>query len=458
MSKVHEIFLFILMAALATFIIFNRLDVSSIYDWDETRNAENALEIVRTGNWLVTRWGKEPDLWNLKPPFGAWLMAIGFKIGGVSKLTIRFWSALFGVLTIMVVFLFGRSFTNVWTGVIAAIFLLTIESFLGVHGARTGDYDTMVTFFITTAIFCFYLAIKKGKKIYWLGSGIATGLGFLSKSVIGLFPLPIAVLQLFYLKLTRKKFFFKGAWLGLLSLLLVITPWLVARFSVGGEFIRQMYLRDIRLRMNVPLEGHRGDLWFYYYVLSDNLGRWLFPLFVFCLFFCKAHLLLIWLAVVFGVFTLAKTKIDWYLLPIWPAVGLLIGLGIEELGQRLKRLNRWLPGIFVFLGLILIVSQINLKPKVEQDFFQESLENFRPYLLKMERVYLPQRMLRPNIWFQFNAMVLKGAVGYEDWRNLEIKKGEGLIVNDIDEYKILVENKSYRFLLQVHSLYLFVKI
>ena len=76
----------------------------------------------------------------------------------------------------------------------------------------------------------------------------------------------------------------------------------------------------------------------------------------------------------------------------------------------------------------------------------------------MERVYLPQRMLRPNIWFQFNAMVLKGAVGYEDWRNLEIKKGEGLIVNDIDEYKILVENKSYRFLLQVHSLYLFVKI
>jgi 4-amino-4-deoxy-L-arabinose transferase-like glycosyltransferase len=462
MKKFFEIFPFIFVASLSAFIIFNRLDASSIYDWDETRNAENALEMVRTGDWLVTRWGKEPDLWNLKPPLGAWLMAAGFKVGGVSKFTIRFWSALFGVLTAGLVFFFGRFVANVWAGLISATFLLTAESFLGVHGARTGDYDTLVTFFVTAAIFCFWLATKTGRKAYWLVGGLLTGFGFLTKSVVGLFPLPIIVLWLFYLKLSRKKCFLNGAWLGVAGLLLVVVPWLVGRYfsPSGEEFIKQMFLRDIRLRTKFALEGHYGERWFYYNVLKDNLGR-LFPLFVFCLFLAARRpegvLFLIWLVVIFGAFSLAKTKISWYLLPALPAVGLLMGLGTWEASQILKKISRWLPAAAVFLVLILIFSQINFKQKVEEDFFQESLENFRPYLSKMEQVYLPQAMLRPNIWFQFHLMVKKGATGYENWRDLEIKKGEGLIVNDPDDYKILVEDKNYQFLFQVHSLYLFVK-
>jgi len=446
--------LFILVITLASFIIFNRLDASLIYDWDETRNAENALEIVRTGDWLVTRWGEEADLWNLKPPLGAWLMAVGFKIGGVSKFTIRFWSALFGVLTVAVVFF--------WKGIIASLFLLTIEGFLGVHGARTGDYDTMVTFFVTIAIFCFYLATKTGKKIYWLGSGLAVGFGFLTKSVVGLFPLPVAALWLTYLKITRQKFFLKGACLGVIFFLLVIVPWLIARWfsPAGEEFIKEMFLRDISLRMKVALEGHYGNRWFYYGVLRENLKR-LFPIFIFCLVLAvkKAEgiLFLIWLALVFVSFTLAKTKIDWYLLPAYPAISLLVGLGTSEVRQILKRINRLLSEALFIIFLIFIVSQVNFKPKIERDFFQESLENFRPYLQGMERVYLPQEMLRPNIWFQFQAMVKKGAKGYKNWQEEKIEKGEGLVVNAPEEYKILAKDDSWRFLLQVHSLYLFVK-
>jgi len=458
---------FVFVGILAFFIIFNHLDASSIYDWDETRNAENALEMVRTGDWLVTRWGEEPDLWNLKPPLGAWLMAVGFKIGGVSKFTIRFWSALFGVLTVMLVLWFGCRSISIWGGVAAAIFLLTVEDFLGVHGARTGDYDVMLTFFVSAAIFCFYLAAKTGRKIYWLGGGIATGFGFLVKSVVGFFPMPIVLLWFLYLKVSRKKFFLKGFWLGALSSLLVVVPWLTARYFApnGEEFVKQMFLHDIRLRAKFALEGHYGDSWFYYHVLKDNLGR-LFPLFVFFLTVCllravkkaEAALFLIWLVLIFWAFSLAKTKIYWYLLPSWPAVGLLFGLAIDETSKMINKISPLLGRVFIFLCLFLIVFQINFKPKVEQDFFQESLEEFRPYLREMERVFVPQAMLRPNIWFQFHSMVEKGARGYGDWRDMEIKRGDGLVVNDPDEYKILMKDKNYQFLLRIHSLYLFERI
>ena len=45
-----------------------RYDSLPLLFWDESRAANNALEMVRSGHWLVPSYGGVPDHWQTKPP------------------------------------------------------------------------------------------------------------------------------------------------------------------------------------------------------------------------------------------------------------------------------------------------------------------------------------------------------------------------------------------------------
>ncbi len=49
-------------------IFFRHLGEFTIRIWDEGRNATNALEMLKTGNPIVTYFNGQPDMWNVKPP------------------------------------------------------------------------------------------------------------------------------------------------------------------------------------------------------------------------------------------------------------------------------------------------------------------------------------------------------------------------------------------------------
>ena len=76
---------------------------------------------------------------------------------GVNEFALRFWSALFGAGTIVLVFLFGKEIGNNSVGVFSALLLSTNVLFIGYSRARTGDYDAMVTFFITLSLYFFFI-------------------------------------------------------------------------------------------------------------------------------------------------------------------------------------------------------------------------------------------------------------------------------------------------------------
>jgi len=199
-----DVIILVLILSFSIFIIFNNLGLSPIHEWDESRHAVNAMEMINSGDWVVMKYAGVPDDYNLKPPLANWFIGISFLILGISEFSLRFFSAFFGVATIVLVYFFGRVLKNRFVGVIACLLLLTNKYFIGYHSARTGDCDSILVFFIVLSLYLFYLFIKFDRKEYLYGVGISVALAFLTKSVIGFIPVIIIFLYLIFTKNIKK--------------------------------------------------------------------------------------------------------------------------------------------------------------------------------------------------------------------------------------------------------------
>jgi 4-amino-4-deoxy-L-arabinose transferase-like glycosyltransferase len=58
-----DYFIITLISLISLFIIFNH-GFPTFLDWDESRHGENALEILKTNDWIVLKYGGQPDLYN----------------------------------------------------------------------------------------------------------------------------------------------------------------------------------------------------------------------------------------------------------------------------------------------------------------------------------------------------------------------------------------------------------
>jgi len=132
--------------------------------WDESRLAVNALEMCENGNLLVTHFDGKPDMWNTKPPLVIWIQASFMKVFGYNKLALRLPSALAGLATVFLVFLFcKKNLSNEKLGYFASLVLITIPGYISNHVTRTGDYDSILTFFTTLSIFLIFIFSSKIK-------------------------------------------------------------------------------------------------------------------------------------------------------------------------------------------------------------------------------------------------------------------------------------------------------
>jgi 4-amino-4-deoxy-L-arabinose transferase-like glycosyltransferase len=139
--------------------------------------------------------------------------------------------------------------------------------------------------------------------------------------------------------------------------LAIAAPWYLAvGFQTMGDWPRSFFLNENLARAATSLESHQGGWW--YYPLSIMLG--FFPASV---FFgpmlvrldrqmtagsqgAPATLLMVcWVGVQVGLFTLAKTKLPSYVTPSYPALALLTGAYLAKYSRRQfadgLRIDRW---------------------------------------------------------------------------------------------------------------------
>src|SRR4029453_12077027 len=112
-----------LLASAVVFFLFYQLGGAPLYEPDEGRNAEKAREILVLNDWITPHENFHTVL--DKPAFYYWLVALSYKLFGVSEWSARLPSALAAMACAWLVYSFARARWSRWEALWAVLILLT---------------------------------------------------------------------------------------------------------------------------------------------------------------------------------------------------------------------------------------------------------------------------------------------------------------------------------------------
>ncbi|HEY3887276.1 MAG TPA: glycosyltransferase family 39 protein [Caulobacteraceae bacterium] len=333
--------------ALAALFLASDIALHPIVLWDESRLAVNALEMSQRGFSLVTTYGFHPDLWNTKPPLLIWLEAGSLRLLGPSEWTLRLPSLLAAIGTVGLVMRFSwRLGCSRFVTLAAPLMLLLSPGFFGLHAGESADYEMLLCLFTTAYLLLLFelLHSRRPDPARVLLCGLLIAGACLTKGVAGLVP----GTGVFAYVLVRGRWprLFKTPWYGLAALVVVV---LVGGFYVLRERAAPGYLSAV---MNNELGGR------YLHGMSGHVQPpYYYVQYLFTLFACGPLLLLLSAApflrwrptksaafltyanfVTIGlllVYSLSRTKIFWYLVPIYPIVSIAVAIAAERALQAL---------------------------------------------------------------------------------------------------------------------------
>ncbi len=333
-----------ILALLAFSIIyFLNLSGSALWASDEQTYSQWAFHMYRSGDYLTPWAFGGVAVWIGKPPLFEWFITLAYQVFGANNFAARVWSPIFAALTLVLIFFFGKLLCNRYVGLVSALVLGTFSTFYVF--ARHAMTDMVFTFFIVASIYFFIQDEKTNQKTshYLVLSGVFFGLALLTKQVQALL-IPLIIFA--YLLATKQsiRFLFTKRLTVFWALgLALFLPWLIYMFvSYGSDFWQWFVVYCGVLRTTSPLEGHSGGLLYYFVYLANVETVWaIFLIFasVLCIFNAafkrlkQDTLLFVWMAVVLAIFTVAQTKLEWYILPAFPAFALAIGSLLHQIGR-----------------------------------------------------------------------------------------------------------------------------
>ena len=353
--------IFLLLLTLLPVLLY--INTCSIRVWDEGRQAVNATMMFLNKNYLITYFEGKPDFWNTKPLLLIWLQVLGLKLFGIGEVGLRIPSALAAMLTVSLLFWFGwQKLQKPLIGILSALVLISTRGYVAQHVILTGDFDALLTFFITAYSLFFFLYLETFRKKYWVAVTIALILGALTKSVAALLPLPgliaYALLSRKFLPLLKRK----EIYLGMLSFVAVMAAYYFSREQVQPGYWQAVQDNELGGRFLKTLEEH--DRPWYFYLTGDKFMPWLLliiPAIFVAYKFAEgiirrfaffASLFFFGFLITISV---SKTKLLWYAVPLYPMGGLLVAIGFYYTFQwATKRYQMAHPNRFVLISLVLI--------------------------------------------------------------------------------------------------------
>jgi len=368
---------------------FVNLGFGEIQEWDEALYAVRAKSIVQFGDWLDQTNHAVGGLYSAShPPLFIWLTAVTYKLFGITNFTTRLWSAIFGCGIILLVYFIGKHLLNRIAGLLAAVLLGTIPIFN--FYSRQGQLDVPFLFFFTASVY-FYIVFLDRNQVKWLVfSGLTFGLSLASKSISGILAVPIvlATSLLYQHTPVRDR---KRLWLALLAYVImgvvIVLPWYnymewQPHPGLTNGFFVSHVLGSVQevaagLGTNVKQLG-------YFYFLNQLLVRFpLSGLAFACMILMPVRLMnkkkyshnlnridllaSIWFLIVFVVYSLLRTKVISYVLPMLIPLSLLSASLLERL-QRGEFGRRASIVLLEVVGVALVWSL--------SDEARNSLKNF----------------------------------------------------------------------------------
>jgi len=350
-----------LVLVLGVVLLIPGLGNTTLWIYDEVRNAECAREMYERGDWIVPTFNGE--LRAVKPPLHYYFMFAGFELFGITETGARFFSAIFGILTVLITYFFTARFTNHRKALIASLILLSSTHYL--FQFRLSVPDPYLIFFNVLAIFSGY-AFFQEKKTYWiLLCGLALGLGTLAKGPVAI-AIPGAIVFLWVIWTRRFGFAALLNWRILpagLLMIAVAVPWYwLVHKATDGAFTTGFFIDNNINRFSSTLEGHGGI--FLLIPLFVLLG--MLPASVFShealrprLGIYKQDFFRLAMTGVFGYilfYSFSGTKLPNYPFPSYPFLAILIANLLDEALQGKQVLKKYPFFILLFVAIALPIG------------------------------------------------------------------------------------------------------
>ena len=354
------------MLALAAAIAwFAPLDLRLLQHPDEGRYAEIAREMAAGNDWVTPRLN---DLkYFEKPPLQYWLGALSFDVFGVDEWTARLPSAVAGFLAVIAVGFTATRLASPDAGAFAAVVLAGTVWHAGI--AHFLSVDSVLSFCMTIALCAFLLAQRPdigptSQRNWMLAAYGGAALATLAKGLIAI-AIPGAALVLYTL-VTRDP----GPWrrlhlaAGLAVYLVVCAPWFVLVSRANPEFVQFFFIHEHVERFLTETHNRTGEWWYFVPWLALGLMPWIVVWAVtlprswrdanaFANGFSWKRLCLVYAAFIFVFFSMSGSKLPSYILPMFPALALVMGV---ELTRMSARTLMWIASPLAIGGLAALVA------------------------------------------------------------------------------------------------------
>jgi 4-amino-4-deoxy-L-arabinose transferase-like glycosyltransferase len=343
---------------------------SFLHDWDEKYHALVAKNLILNPlkptlylnpilPYDFTNWTSN-HIWLHKQPMPLWLISLSLKTFGISEFAVRIPSILLSTICIWMTFFIASTLLNKKVGVFAAFFMSINGLVLELTGGRiaTDHIDIAFLFFVELSIVFSILFSRNSKYLFNIFAGISIGAAILTKWLPALIVLPLWFLLLFESKRFTFKTIIQHFSILLFIISIVCVPW---QLYIHSAFPKEAFWEtSFNLRhFTEVIENQSGSYLYFINKIRINYGELIYlPLiwFLIDLFKHPLHLkrtfLLVWFLIPLVFFSIAKTKMQAYLLFVSPAFFTIIADFCQFLIQQKKPKINWLLNFIVILFLI----------------------------------------------------------------------------------------------------------
>lgn len=347
------------------------------YTRGEPREGNVVREMLRTGQWLVPeRPEGEPAR---KPPLYYWAAALAWSaFPDRPEFAMRLPSAVLATAGVAATFMTTRAAFGAAAGLPAAIVLAT--AFEWTRAAVSARVDMALAAGTTMLLLAWTMSLARGGGWWWALATLGAIAGTLAKGPVAIIIPGLAVVVMALLERDRRVIWELRAPVVLGVAAVVVACWYGAAIAREGSAYWTVLLRENLLRF-VDAEkgrtGHHAPTWYLFAVGAVGFLPWtpLVPL-----GFAGSdgdasperrrvvRFATVWSAVILVFFSLASAKRSVYLLPLFPAVAMLVGAGVATPPQSgralaITRALVWLiPPALVLLALVTGIYAAGVDP------------------------------------------------------------------------------------------------
>ncbi len=380
-GRMVEIYYLVFLFLCSALLFLTGLGNHDLWNPDEPRVAGIVAEMAREGNMVVPRLNGKPFL--EKPPLYFWVSSKAMNLLGETAYTARITSALAAVFGVLVTCLLARSMGfSPFSAFLAGLILATSVQYWAL--ARRCLIDMLLCLFTTCAMASYFLATRHSREIktWSVIFMFSLSCAVMTKGLVGL-AIPLCAIGAWLI--VRRQFTLRPWYLLFVASAICLIPLAIWAWFLYGELgwegvHKAMWMNNFG-RFLGARDSHVRPFYYYFTNFPFLFMPWTLFVPLAVVQFWKGKLgrgkedsflfILAWLIAPLFLLTLSAGKRGIYLLPLYPAAALLVGVILAKVLEGQDDPGKWycIP-FLILLGAVFLAGSILIGVGV---YFKQSL-------------------------------------------------------------------------------------